>query len=165
MSGAGTRVDVGTRFVYDGEAVEVIELVATTAGNEVALKDVRGRVQRPLKELLFCDRARVIPDGPGPSGADADELASVVLDQLGDDGREATAERAGHMREVLTGFRSGSPELAADAEPRDECALAVPLEANKDAFCAGAHVHSLGDSVAGGMPHRQQSFAWSSWQT
>jgi hypothetical protein len=34
-----------------------------------------------------------------------------------------------------------------------------------DAFYAGAHVHSLGDSVAGGIPHRQQSFAWSSWQT
>ncbi|MFD8970567.1 helix-turn-helix domain-containing protein [Streptomyces sp. NPDC059568] len=134
MSGASTRVGVGTRFVYDGEAVEVIELVATTAGNEVALKDVRGRVQRlSLKELLFSDRARVIPDGPGPSGADADELASVVLDQLGDDEREATAERAGHMREVLTGFRSGSPELAADAEPRDEYALAVPLEAKKAA--------------------------------
>ena len=57
MSGAGTRVGVGTHFVYDGEAVEVIELVATTAGNEVALKDVRGRVQRlSLKE----DRKSVV---------------------------------------------------------------------------------------------------------
>ncbi len=134
MSGASTRVGVGTRFVYDGEAVEVIELAATTAGNEVVLKDVRGRVQRlSLKELLFSDRASVIPDGTGPAGGDTDELASVVLDQLGDDEREATAERAGHMREVLTGFRSGSPELAADAEPRDEYASAVPLEARKAA--------------------------------
>jgi hypothetical protein len=34
VSGASTRVGVGTRFVYDGEAVEVIELVATTAGRD-----------------------------------------------------------------------------------------------------------------------------------
>lgn len=92
MSGAGTRVGVGTRFLYDGEAVEVVELAATTAGNEVVLKDSRGRVQRlSLKELLFSDRARVLPDGPGPSGADVDEVASVILDQLNDEERELTS--------------------------------------------------------------------------
>ncbi|GAB7032239.1 hypothetical protein JCM4914_37000 [Streptomyces platensis subsp. malvinus] len=66
VSGAGTRVGVGTRFLYDGEAVEVVELAATTAGNEVVLKDGRGRVQRlSLKELLLSDRACVLPDSPG----------------------------------------------------------------------------------------------------
>ncbi|SDP04446.1 hypothetical protein SAMN04487981_1166 [Streptomyces sp. cf386] len=58
MSGAGARVGVGTRFRYDGEAVEVVELAATTAGNEVVLKDGRGRLLRlSLKKLLFSDRA------------------------------------------------------------------------------------------------------------
>ncbi|MFD7552892.1 helix-turn-helix domain-containing protein [Streptomyces sp. NPDC059816] len=162
MSGASTRVGVGTRFVYDGEAVEVIELAATTAGNEVVLKDVRGRVQRlSLKELLFSDRARVIPDGPGPSGADADELASVVLDQLSGEERAATAERAGHMREVLTGFRSGSPELAADAEPRDEYASAVPLEAKKAAKAAelGVTVRTVERWLAAFRDHGEAGLA------
>ncbi|MFE3328714.1 helix-turn-helix domain-containing protein [Streptomyces sp. NPDC059176] len=137
MSGAGTRVGVGTRFLYDGEAVEVVELAATTAGNEVVLRDGRGRVQRlSLKELLFSDRARVLPDGPGPSGTDVDEVASVVLDQLDDEERELTAERAGDMREVLTGYRSGSPELAAVGEPQDEYAPAAPMEAKKAAKAA-----------------------------
>ncbi|MFE2441639.1 helix-turn-helix domain-containing protein [Streptomyces sp. NPDC059426] len=134
MSGGGTRVGVGTRFLYDGEAVEVVELAATTAGNEVVLKDGRGRVQRlSLKELLFSDRACVLPDSPGPAGGDADEIASVVLDQLNDEERALTAERAGHMREVLTGYRSGSSELAADGEPRDEYTAATPMEAKKAA--------------------------------
>ncbi|MEV5981424.1 hypothetical protein [Streptomyces sp. NPDC052114] len=58
MSGAGARVGVGTRFRYDGETVEVVEMAATTAGNEVVLKDGQGRVMRlTSKELLFSDRA------------------------------------------------------------------------------------------------------------
>ncbi|MFF6911779.1 helix-turn-helix domain-containing protein [Streptomyces sp. NPDC012466] len=137
MSGAGTRIGVGTRLLYDGEAVEVVELAATTAGNEVVLKDGHGRVQRlSLKELLFSDLARVLPDGPGPSGGDADEVASVVLDQLIAEERELTAERAGHIREVLTGYRSGSPELAANGEPRVGYTLAVPMEDRKAAKAA-----------------------------
>ncbi len=32
-------------------------------------------------------------------------------------------------------------------------------------FYPGAHVHSSGDSVASGIPHRGQPFAWSFWQT
>jgi hypothetical protein len=34
MSRAGVRVGVGTRFRYDGETVEVIEVAVTATGNE-----------------------------------------------------------------------------------------------------------------------------------
>lgn len=123
MSGAGARVGVGTRFRYDGETVEVVEMAATTAGNEVVLKDGQGRVMRlTLKELLFSDRAQVVPDQPGPAADDAVEIASVVLGQLRRDERERVLERAAHVREVLTGFQSGSPELAREGEPRPEFA-------------------------------------------
>ncbi|MFD7765768.1 helix-turn-helix domain-containing protein [Streptomyces sp. NPDC059787] len=40
------------------------------------------------------------------------------------------------MKEVLTGYRSGSPELAADGEPRGEYAPAAPMEAKKTAKAA-----------------------------
>jgi hypothetical protein len=33
MSGAAVRVGVGSRFCYDGEVVEVVEMLATAAGN------------------------------------------------------------------------------------------------------------------------------------
>ena len=39
MSSAGVRVGVGTRFRFDGETVEVIEMAITAAGNEAVLKD------------------------------------------------------------------------------------------------------------------------------
>jgi hypothetical protein len=121
MSGAGARVGVGTRFRYDGESVELVELAATTAGNEVVLEDAHGRVLRlTLKELLFSDRAEIIPEQAGPSPDDVEEIASVVLDQLGENERHKVVERAGHVREVLTGFRSGHAEFARDGEPRPQ---------------------------------------------
>ncbi|WP_405985496.1 helix-turn-helix domain-containing protein [Streptomyces sp. NBC_00872] len=130
MSRAGARVGVGTRFCYDGETVEVVEMAATTAGNEVVLKDAHGRLLRlSLKELLFSDRAAISPDGPGPSADDEGEIASVVLAQLDEAEKRKVLDRAEHVREVLTGYRSGSPELARADEPRPEYSPERPLEA------------------------------------
>ncbi|MEU2108187.1 hypothetical protein [Streptomyces sp. NPDC019507] len=109
MRRAAARVGVGTRFRYDGETAEVVEMAATTAGSEVVLKDGQGRLLRlPLKELLFSERAVITPDGPGPSADDEGEIASVVLGQLDAVGKQKVLERAEHVREVLTGYRSGS---------------------------------------------------------
>ncbi|KUM75546.1 helix-turn-helix domain-containing protein [Streptomyces griseorubiginosus] len=130
MSRAGARVGVGTRFCYDGETVEVVEMAATTAGNEVVLKDARGRLLRlSLKELLFSDRVAISPDGPGPSADDEGEIASVVLGQLDEAEKRKVLDRAEHVREVLTGYRSGSPELARAGEPHSEYSPERPLEA------------------------------------
>jgi hypothetical protein len=64
MSSAGVRVGAGTRFRYDGETVEVIEMAITATGNEVVLKDHHGRLMRlAVRELLLSDRARVIARG------------------------------------------------------------------------------------------------------
>ncbi|WP_455352759.1 hypothetical protein [Streptomyces sp. SYSU K217416] len=96
-------------------------MAATTAGSEVVLKDGRGRLlRRSLAELLFSDRAVVIPDEPGPAADDGLEIASVVLGQLGASERLKLLERTEHVREVITGFRSGSSELAREGEPRPE---------------------------------------------
>lgn len=115
MSRAAVRVGVGSRFSYDGEVVEVVEFAGTQAGGEVVLKDGRGRLLRlAVKELLLSERARVIPDGPGPASDDPQSTAAVVLGQLDAGERERVLERAAHVREVLTGFRSGSDELPAE---------------------------------------------------
>ena len=128
MSNAGVRVGVGTRFQYDGETVEVIEMAITAMGNEVVLKDHHGRVMRlSVKELLQSDRAQVIPDSPGPSSYDDEDFANVVLAQLSGGQRDALLERAAHIREVLTGYRSGSSEMAEEGEPRPQYAPARPL--------------------------------------
>ena len=72
MTGYGVRIGVGTRFSYDGEVVEIIEVLTTPAGNEVLLKGVHDkRIRRmALRELLNADNARVIPEGPGPAADD-----------------------------------------------------------------------------------------------
>lgn len=51
MSGAAARVGVGTRFMYDGEIVEVIEMIATAVGNEVVLRTkTNGQIRRVASE-------------------------------------------------------------------------------------------------------------------
>jgi transposase InsO family protein len=126
VTGAAARLGVGTRFLLDGEAVEVVELVATAAGNEVVLRGRTGLLRISVRELLFSDRAAVIPDRPGPA-SDDEGLAFIVLGQLEDSARDAVLERAAHVREVLTGYRSGSAQLAQEGEPRPQFDPSLPL--------------------------------------
>ncbi|GFH39228.1 helix-turn-helix domain-containing protein [Streptomyces pacificus] len=141
MSRAAVRVGVGSRFSYDGEVVEVVEFAGTQAGGEVVLKDGRGRLLRlAVKELLVSDRARIIPDGPGPASDDPQEMAAVVLDRLESGERERVLERAAHVREVLTGFRSGSEELPREGEPRAAYAAGEPMESRYSAKAAELEV-------------------------
>jgi hypothetical protein len=122
------RVRVGTRFRYDGGTVEVIEMAITATGNEVALKDHHARLMRlAVRELLLSGRAQVIPDSPGPSSDDDEDIANVVLAQLSRRQRDALLDRAAHIWEVLTGYRSGSPEMAEEGEPRPQYAPDQPL--------------------------------------
>jgi transposase InsO family protein len=146
VSTAGVRVGVGTRFLYDGEIVKVVQVAGMATGMEIVAADHQGRLLRlGLKELLFSERARVIPDGPGPSAADEEASAGVRLSQLTAAQREQMLERAGHVREVLTGYRSGSAELARPGEPRPEFAPGLPLEARYGAKAAelGAGIRTV----------------------
>lgn len=128
MSSAAVRVGVGTLFRYDGETVEVVELVATDAGNEVLGRTGTGSLLRlSIRELLYSGRAQLIPRQRGPDPADDVEVAAVVLGRLTPAERAVVAQRAADVREVLTGFRSGWAQLAEPGEPRDAYAPTVPL--------------------------------------
>lgn len=131
MTAYGVRIGVGTRFSYDGEVVEIIEVLTTPAGNEVVLKAVRDQSIRrvALRELLSSSTAQVIPDGPGPGADDDMEVAGVVLAQLSDLERAEVAARAEHIREVLTGYKSGHSELPQPGEPRLDFDPQLPMEA------------------------------------
>ncbi|MFI8423751.1 helix-turn-helix domain-containing protein [Streptomyces sp. NPDC085479] len=162
MTGAGTRVGVGTRFRYDGETVEVVEMVSTAAGNEVALKDGRGGLLRlSLKELLFSGRAAVIPESPGPVADDLEEIASVVLGRMDDGERRKVRDRAEHVREVLTGYRSGTAELARDDEPRPEYFPELSAEARYASKAAelGVGLRTLKRWVAAFRAHGEAGLA------
>ncbi|WP_435127430.1 transposase [Actinacidiphila sp. bgisy144] len=127
MSRGTVRLQVGSLLVYDGEAVEVVEFAPTVAGNEVVLKDRRGGLRRvAVKELLFSDRATVVSENPGASSSDLEDIASVLLSRLKPAELGLLADRAGHVREACSGYRSGSAELAGQGEPRPQYDPSLP---------------------------------------
>jgi len=129
MARAATRFGVGTRLIYDGEAVEIVEMILTPVGNEVVLRSQSSQpsVRRvSVRELLTSEGVRVIPVEDGPAGTDEEALGSAVLDNLSQAERRRLLERAAHVREVLTGYKSGTLELAAAQEPRAEYDPALP---------------------------------------
>lgn len=113
------RIAIGTRLPRDGEMCEVIALEAA----EAAVIDRHGRSSR----VRVADLLR--PAGlPGPGGRQpAGESAGVLLGAAGEAALAEARKRAGHVREVLSGYRSGSRELAAPGEPRPQYAPGVPL--------------------------------------
>lgn len=64
MSDGRARIGVGTRFIYDGELMQVIEMHAAAIGTVAVLRSASGG--DILRELLSGDRARVVPDDSGP---------------------------------------------------------------------------------------------------
>ena len=128
MSSGAVRIQIGTRFIFDGEVAEVVELMAVRSGVNVVLRASRGGlVTVALRELMTSERVRVVPSEPGPAGDDPWDTASVVLAELTERERLIVRERAAHVREVLTGFWSGSSLLAAAGEPRPQFDPQSPL--------------------------------------
>jgi transposase len=116
--------------------VEIIEMRPSQAGNNVILRapaDHRRVLHVALRDLLASHRARIVADLHGPSADDPEDPATVVLAGLTDADREAVAERAAHIREALTGYRSGLSELAQAGEPRAQFDPHLPLTSRYDA--------------------------------
>jgi transposase InsO family protein len=129
MNRAGVRIGVGARFCYEGEIVEIVEMHVTGSVLEAVAKDRRGETVRrfSLEELLVSERARLIGPGEGRAAEDEPDVASVVLSAVPEAQRRLALERAAHVREVLTGFRSGFPETALPGEPRQPYTQDVPI--------------------------------------
>jgi len=128
MNPAAVKIGVGSRLLHDGQLVEIVEVHPGRAGMDVVLKDIAKQtmLRASLNELLRSEATRVIADVDPPTNDDAAEPAGVLLARLNDAELQQARDRAAHVREVLTGFRSGSEELALAGEPRPEYRLDVP---------------------------------------
>lgn len=113
-----TELRVGSSLAYDGEFCTISEIAA----DAVVLVTSQGRARRVrLVELLKT---------PGEGGraqlAGSDEerpetsLWGVLWAAASPEARQKAHDRAAHVREVLTGYRSGSSSIAQESEPREQ---------------------------------------------
>ncbi|MFC0453765.1 helix-turn-helix domain-containing protein [Rhodococcus jostii] len=131
MNARTVRVAVGAGLMVDGDAARVVEF----DGRKVVVEYADGRYGSfALAE--FVSRARGLE--PVEEGLDP----GLVLAGLSPAEREQAAARGEHVREVLTGYRSGYAEAARTGEPRPDYAPAVGLKARCEAKAAELGVAS-----------------------
>lgn len=140
---AAVRFGVGTTFVYDGETVTVVEMAPTGHGNDVRVTDRGGQrcYWLSVRELLASGRAHILSSDEGPYSDDDLEVAGTALANLTEPQRSEVAEKAGHVREMLTGYWSGTPELKLAGEPRPEYAPGRSATSRRLAKAAELGVH------------------------
>jgi len=116
----------GSRFTFDGEVVEVTGF----EGTRVTLRDGRDR-WRTLGLAGFL--AGAVPvEAPGGRPAPVGPVGPLLAGLSGGE-QSVVTERAGHVREVLTGYRSGTTEAARPGEPRPDYDPARPLGGRQEA--------------------------------
>jgi hypothetical protein len=121
-------VCVGTRLVHDGELYTVTGMDA----GSVLLRGSAGRSLRVHAATLLADPSTRIAGGgqepPPAAGPLLDDLTGTELEQL--------AGRLGHVRELLTGYASGSAGTAAEGEPRPQYDPSLPVRDREGAKAA-----------------------------
>jgi hypothetical protein len=121
---------VGTRLRHQGELFLVVDF----AGRRVTLQAPGGHERQvEIGWLLGHSSTELLgaPSGQAPLPAVGPEFAALTQRE-----RAALAERAAHVREVLSGYRSGSAELAGPEEPRPLYDPALPMMARYQAKAA-----------------------------
>ncbi|MBL7495265.1 transposase [Frankia sp. CNm7] len=109
---------VGAVFTYDGELCEVVQL-----------DGVRITVRSAGDKWRTVRLAEFLTGVSAPALADEriDAALGPALAGLSEAGRAELAERSDHVREALSGYRSGTAELARPGEPRPEFDPARPM--------------------------------------
>jgi hypothetical protein len=124
-------VEAGTAVLIDGDAAQIVEF----DGRKVVVTYADGRYSS-FSLTEFVTRARGLePVQPGEDPGLA--LAGLTAEQ-----RQQVAERGEHVREVLTGYKSGYAQAAREGEPRAEYAPEKPLMARYTAKAAELSVTS-----------------------
>jgi transposase InsO family protein len=118
MSGQVLSLAPGSRLVFDGEVAEVVAI----DGVRVTLRNDRTRRFTAVQISRLAASAR-------PAGGTLPAGAGLVLGSLAGEQLDQVTEQAGHVREVLTGYRSGHPDQARPGEPRPGYRPGQPLKA------------------------------------
>lgn len=112
-------VEIGTRLIRDGAWFTVIGI---EAGRLRLRGNSDGRIVLAHTAALLAEPGTVlVQDASIPAAA------GPVLDDLDSAHQAQLDERLAHVRELLTGYTSGSAQTAAAEEPRDGYDPALPL--------------------------------------
>jgi hypothetical protein len=173
MTRAGVNVGIGTHFSYDGEIIEIVEWHMVNGAVEVLAKDLRAQTVRrfALSELMLSERSRPLTGDLVEEVTEFEgDPAMVKWAAASESVRREASERSAHVREVLTGYRSGHAETALRGEPRAayrptlpkgkrEAAKAKELGIGYERFNAGsASIRSTGKP--GWYPPRRCNRIW-----
>ena len=112
---------IGSQVAHDGGVWTVVEL----EGDRVTVEDRDSTRTRSVRTgYLLSAPGSGLLDGPAAPSVEAvgPLLANLTEPELG-----AVCERAGHVREVLTGYRSGTAADALEVEPRPGYERGTPL--------------------------------------
>jgi len=112
----------GARLFYEGDLVEVTEL----AGTRVVLRNDRTSQFTSVQISQLVAQAHTASTG---SATEEQLCSAVAWSGLTEQQRATITDRAGHVREVLTGYRSGHADTAAAGEPRTPYDPGQPLMA------------------------------------
>jgi transposase InsO family protein len=144
VSQATAVLCVGARVAFDGELFEVVGL----DGRQVTIRSQQGHYRTVTVAWLAGQATVLTVDAPvvGPVAALGPALGSLSAEE-----QAVIAERAAHIREVLTGYRAGSGALAQPGEPRPQFAPTLSLQARYQAKAAelGVGLRTLKRWVAG----------------
>lgn len=129
----------GADLIYDGEACTVTEI----ADGAIIVRDREGRHRR----LRMIDVLRPAHEGgvariPGRTSHEIGTPITVLWSDATDSARAASLERADHVREVLTGYKSGTAAIPREGEPRLQFHPQLPLQQRQ-----GAKAAELGVSI------------------
>ncbi|MEU7144457.1 hypothetical protein ABZ942_33785 [Nocardia sp. NPDC046473] len=118
MSARTVTVAVGAALLIDGEAARVVEF----DGRKVLVSYADGRYESFTVAEVVARARSLVP-------VERDDDPALVLEGLTPAEREQAAERGGHIREVLSGYRSGYAQAAAEGEPRPQYSAGESLTA------------------------------------
>lgn len=110
---------VGTRIRHGGE----IHTITAIEGSLVTLRSQQGRAWVANARTVLAHESTVVAaDSEAPP-----EAVGQLPANLTDSERNAIAVRVAHLREIVTGYRSGSAELASSDEPRPPFRPELPM--------------------------------------
>ena len=107
------EIRLGTALAYDGSRCVVVEM----ASDAIVLRDPENRLRR-VRMIDLLQQAAPMTEA-GQEDMSGDLLATLWADATKEQ-QAAAREKAEHIREVQTGFKSGNEEIRLAGEPRPE---------------------------------------------